>query len=149
MRLSVYFVSIAIALIVVSCQSTADDSGISEQDLRILEDRLRSFGFEEPSKVGQLIIDLRQAATEGNKSVLVNAIHYPLIMPRTVSVPAYFTPAEVMRDYDTVFSVRVLNVLRTANYGSLFVNYQGAMLGDGEVWLQQFGAQVKIKAINP
>ena len=137
-------------LLGVGCSRAGDDSGESAQALADLEERLRYHGFEEPAEVRRLVVQLREAAQNGDRSALVNAIHYPFTMyERGSPVREYRSPAGVQHDYDAVFSTDVLNALRTARYESLFVRDQGAMVGDGEVWLFRFDEGVRIKAINP
>ena len=126
-----------------------DGPQMSAQDRADLEERLRYHGFDEPADVERLVIELRRAARAGDRSALVNAIRYPFTTYQSgEAVRTYRMPADVLRHYDTIFSARVLDALRIARYDSLFVRDIGAMIGRGEVWLQQRDGRVRIKAVN-
>lgn len=127
---------------------TATTTG-SDQAVADLEAKLRFHGFREPAEVKRLLAELRDAAHRGDKSALVNAIHYPFTTyDRGSPVREYATADDVLADYDTIFSERVRDALRESRYESLFVRDQGAMVGDGEIWLFQYDEGVRIKAIN-
>ena len=127
------------------------DAGIpSDANIAQLEERMRSVhGFKDPSEVRRLLSELRIAAAQGDRRALATAIHYPFVTyDNGNAIKRYATPAEVLADYETLFSERVLTALRNARYEDLFVRDQGAMVADGEVWLAQFDEGVRIKAIN-
>ena len=48
-----------------------------------------------------------------------------------------------------MFTPAVLAAIGKADYGSLFIRDQGAMIGDGEVWFTGGAGGIKISAINP
>lgn len=121
----------------------------SDQSVADLEAKLRFHGFHEPADLKRLLGELRDAAHRGDKTTLVNAIHYPFTTyDRGSPVREYASHADVLDDYDTIFSAVVLDALRGARYISLFVRDQGAMVGRGAVWLFQYDEGVRIKAIN-
>ena len=98
----------------------------------------------------RLVLELRDAAKRGDKSTLLNAIHYPFkTYERGSPVREYLRPSDVLDDYDALFSATVLRALSEANYDQLFVRDWGAMIGNGEVWLFQFEEGVRIKFIIP
>lgn len=114
-----------------------------------LEAKLRFHGFREPAEVRRLLAELRDAAQRGDKSALASAMHYPFTTyDRGSPVREYRTTADVLADYDAIFTLKVLDALRESDYESLFVRDQGAMVGRGEVWLLQYDDGVRIKAIN-
>jgi hypothetical protein len=120
-----------------------------EQALADLEAKLRFHGFRDPAEVKRLLGALREAARRGDKFALVNAIHFPFTTyDRGSPVREYAGPADALADYDAIFTGRVLDALREPRYESLFVRDQGAMVGDGEIWLFQYDDGVRIKAIN-
>jgi len=131
--------------------SGGDDAALPVPNLRHadLENRLRLHGFRDLMGLRRLVLELRQAAERGDKSTLASAIHYPLRRYDSgILVGAYRGPAEVLANFDAVFSAKVLAALRDASFDQLFVRDQGAMIGDGEVWLNVYEEGLKIKAIN-
>ena len=138
-----------VALALVGCSSADDGAELPARRRTDLEERLRYHGFKEPTDVERLVLELRDAAKRGDKATLVNAIHYPFrTYEKGSPVREYASPADILGDYDAIFSARVLTALSNARYDRLFVRDQGAMIGDGEVWLFQFDEGVRIKAIN-
>ena len=136
--------------ILVGCSSAGTDEPVSGQRHPDLEERLLHHGFREPGEVERLVGELRAAAQHNDRRALVRAIHYPLTTYQSgTPVRRYEHPDDVRDDYDALFSERVLNALRAAQYDRLFVRDQGAMIGGGEVWLFQYEEGVRIKAINP
>ena len=137
------------AIFVTACSAENSDAPTPGRRHPELEQRLRLHGFRNPEDVRRTILELRAAATRGDKSALVHAIHYPLRRYSSGEpLRSYRLPAEVLANFDAVFSANVLAALRDASYEQLFVRDQGAMIGHGEVWLSLFEEGVRIKAIN-
>lgn len=114
-----------------------------------IDQRLRVLGFREPRDVQDRVVALRAAADTGDRQALVDTIHYPFTTYRKGrAVRQYATPSEVRSDYEAIFTKRVLDALRAARYEELFVRDQGAMIGNGEVWLSEYNDGIRIKAIN-
>lgn len=53
-------------------------------------------------------------------------------------------------DYDKIVTAKVKEALARQTYATLFANWQGVSIGDGEVWFSGVGASqaIKITAIN-
>ena len=133
-----------------AAEEAASSQGATNPRVARVEERLRSVaGFREPSEVRSVVGELRTAAANGDRRMLAALVHYPFTTyDRGTPVRHYMTPDAVLAAYDTLFSERVLVALRAARYDELFVRDQGAMIGDGEVWLGQFEEGVRVKAIN-
>jgi hypothetical protein len=58
-------------------------------------------------------------------------VHYPL---RT-STGAVRNVRDCVKAYADVFNARVVAAVTKQRFEKLFVNYQGVMIGDGEVWM--------------
>jgi hypothetical protein len=107
-------------------------------------------GFDDPAEVEQVLAFLKDAADQRNLAALSGRIRFPLTLYDNGKPAQVFSDAsEVLKDPRVVFSDRVLLALSQAQYTDLFVRDQGAMIGDGEVWLGQYPQGVMIKAINP
>jgi hypothetical protein len=50
--------------------------------------------------------------------------------------------------YDLYFTVKVKKALQQQNFNQIFLNYQGVMIGNGEIWLNEINKSFKITAIN-
>lgn len=120
-------------------------------------ERLEVAGINNSQAVKDFLAQMRGGAVSGEspeerlrqRTTLVNLVHYPLT---TYSggepVKTYETPAELMADFDQVITPAVIEAMANAQYADLFLNYQGAMIGNGEVWFAQFDNGIKISAIN-
>lgn len=107
-------------------------------------------GFESPVEVRAFVTSLRAAAEAGDLAALAEAVHYPLTLYEGGTPLRTFASAnEVLADFDSAFDESVLKALKGASFNALFVRDQGAMIGDGEVWLFQYAGGVRIKALNP
>jgi large exoprotein involved in heme utilization and adhesion len=53
-------------------------------------------------------------------------------------------------DYDKIITTKVKRAVANQSYATLFANWQGVSIGDGEVWFSGVGDRnaVRITAIN-
>jgi hypothetical protein len=61
----------------------------------------------------------------------------------------YRSRKALLKNFNVVFTPKVLKAIEDAQYEKLFVRDQGAMIGDGEIWFVGRDGQVLIKTINP
>lgn len=77
----------------------------------------------------------RQAVAEGNKSDVAAFIRYPIVVEiggkkRTIASHDAFE-----RAYGSIMTADIVDAVKSQKYGDLFVNDQGIMFGNGEVWV--------------
>ena len=89
-------------------------------------------------KVQQLLHQLQQAVAKHNAPVVASLVHYPIKVnpgkkPFTVKNEKAF-----IKDYDGIITADIAAAIFKQKYENLFVNSQGAMIGDGEVWITGF-----------
>jgi len=89
-------------------------------------------------KVQQLLTNLQQAVAQHNPAAVAALVHYPIKVnpgkhPITIKSPKAF-----IKDYDRIITADISSVILKQKYDALFVNSQGVMLGDGEVWITGF-----------
>jgi hypothetical protein len=89
-------------------------------------------------KVERLLTDLQAAVAKHNTAAVAALVHYPIKVnpgkhPITIKSPKAF-----IKDYDGIITHDVSDVILKQKYEALFVNSQGVMLGDGEVWITGF-----------
>lgn len=51
-------------------------------------------------------------------------------------------------NYDYIFNSTVVSAIKNVDYNDLYSNYQGIMIGNGEVWMSKVEDEMKIIAIN-
>jgi alpha-beta hydrolase superfamily lysophospholipase len=89
-------------------------------------------------KVQHLLTDLQQSVASHNAAGVAALVHYPIKVnpgkrPFTVKSPKAF-----IADYDSIITQDISEAILKQKYDALFVNSQGAMLGEGEVWITNF-----------
>ena len=86
-------------------------------------------------KVHQLLNTLQQAVAKHDAATVASLIHYPIKVnpgkhPFTVKDPKAF-----IKDYDKIITPDISDAILKQKYETLFSNTQGAMIGDGQVWI--------------
>ena len=89
-------------------------------------------------KVHQLLTQLQSAVAKHNAPAVAALVHYPIKVnpgnkPFTVKNEKAF-----IKDYDRIITHDIEDAIFKQKYENLFVNSQGAMVGDGEVWITGF-----------
>jgi hypothetical protein len=86
-------------------------------------------------KVHQVLTDLQRSVANHNPAGVAALVHYPIKVnpgkhPFTVKDRKAF-----VKDYDRIITPEVYDAILKQKYDTLFVNTQGAMIGEGEVWI--------------
>lgn len=107
-------------------------------------------GIDRPRDVRRFLNDLKDAADAGDLESLADHIRLPFTTySKGEAVRQYATRSELKPDLERLFTRRVLAAIQDQNFATLFVNYQGVMIGRGAVWFDGFDGQIRIKAVNP
>jgi hypothetical protein len=89
-------------------------------------------------KVQQILTTLQQAVAKHDAATVASLVHYPIKVnpgkkPFTIKNEKAF-----IKDYDRIITHDIQDAIFKQKYENLFVNSQGAMIGDGEVWITGF-----------
>ena len=89
-------------------------------------------------KVQTLLTDLQRSVSQHNAAAVAALVHYPIKVnpgkhPITIKNPKAF-----IKDYDGIITPDIAAAIYKQKYDALFVNSQGVMIGDGEVWITGF-----------
>jgi hypothetical protein len=89
-------------------------------------------------KVQQILTQLQQAVSKHDAPAVAALVHYPIKVnpgkkPFTIKNEKAF-----VKDYDRIITPDIAAAIYKQKYENLFVNSQGAMIGDGEVWITGF-----------
>jgi hypothetical protein len=89
-------------------------------------------------KVRQILTSLQQAVAKHDAATVASLVQYPIKVnpghhPFTVKSAKAF-----IKDYDRIITHDIQDAIFKQKYDNLFVNSQGAMIGDGEVWITGF-----------
>jgi len=77
---------------------------------------------------------LKKAVSAGDKATVASMVDYPFqarIKGKAVKIR---DQKHFVADYDQIVTSKVKNALASQTYATLFANWQGVMIGDGEVW---------------
>jgi len=91
----------------------------------------------------------QQAVVDGSKQDVAAFVRYPIVVTiagrkRTITSAAAFVKA-----YDSIMTRDIVAAVKGQKYGDLFVNYQGVMFGNGEVWINGICLDHKCKSFVP
>jgi hypothetical protein len=89
-------------------------------------------------KVHTILTTLQQAVAKHDAAAVAALVHYPIKVnpgkkPFTIKNEKTF-----IKDYDLIITHDIQDAILKQKYENLFVNSQGAMIGDGEVWITGF-----------
>jgi hypothetical protein len=89
-------------------------------------------------KVEHLLTDLQRSVASHNAAAVAALVHYPIKVTSGKHPITIKTPTEFIADYDRIITLDISEAILKQKYDALFVNSQGAMLGEGEVWITSF-----------
>ena len=101
-----------------------------EQGEEPLGARLAAAGYNEP-EVAAFLKKIQGAVQADDARALAGMVHYPF------SAPGKFTAKDrraFIKQYEGFVTPRWKAAVVAQRYEDLFVNYQGIMVGNGEVW---------------
>ncbi|MGH6848382.1 MAG: hypothetical protein ACREC0_13385 [Methylocella sp.] len=107
-------------------------------------------GINNPKDARSFLEHLKMAEQNEDHDALAALVHYPLAMYDNGKViKIYRSRNALLKNFNAIFTPKVLKAIRDAKFETLFVRDQGAMIGDGEIWFVGWNGQVLIKTINP
>lgn len=90
----------------------------------------------DPAKFQQMFTALQQAVDKHDAEAVAAMVSFPItINPHTKTMMRIATPKAFVASYDKIVTPHIADVIEKQKYENLFVNYQGAMLGSGEIWI--------------
>lgn len=106
------------------------------------------FGAHDPYH--QFLKTLQKAVAANDKAAVAALIDYPFQARINDKATKLKDPAHFIADYDKIMTSKVRHAIANQTYAGLFANWQGVMIGDGEVWFSGVGgnAKIRITAIN-
>jgi hypothetical protein len=90
------------------------------------------------TKVHQILIALQQAVSKHNPAAVAALVHYPIKVNPGKKPFTIKNEKEFIKDYDRIITPDIASAIYRQKYDNLFVNSEGAMIGDGEVWITGF-----------
>lgn len=78
---------------------------------------------------------LQAAVAAHDRAAVAALVRYPIEVGRGRTRATVAAPAEFVARYDRIITPAIAAVIAQQQWDTLFVNAQGVMLGDGQVWL--------------
>jgi len=92
---------------------------------------------------------LKRAVAADDKTAVAAMISYPFQARINGKAIKLRDTAHFIADYDKIVTAKIKNAVAKQSYATLFANWQGVMIGDGEIWFSGIDNKtVKITAIN-
>jgi hypothetical protein len=99
-------------------------------------DQSVSTNIGDPAKVRETLATLQQAVGKHDTAAVAALVSYPIsINPHKPNALIIHTPKSFVDRYNQIITPHIAEIIEKQKYEDLFVNYQGAMLGSGEVWI--------------
>lgn len=77
---------------------------------------------------------LKEAVSKGDKIRVSNLIGYPVAVHGDDIKYTIKSKNEFLKLYDSIFSARLLEILKQQKFQDLFARWSGVMIGNGEIW---------------
>jgi hypothetical protein len=138
--------SFALAPLVVHAQDDMDC--VAQGSPCHVDSRLKMLHIEDKQIVVDFLDALKTAARTKDRKAMSKLVSYPLSVNKKKKSVAYKTPATLLANFDTVFTPAVLEAIQRAEYEQLFVNIDGIMLGNGEIWCRNADGAIRIFVVN-
>ncbi len=74
----------------------------------------------------------KTAVVGGDRAAVVEEVRFPLNISGGKKITG---PGEFQRNYEKIITPAVVKAVSGQDFGKVFVNQQGVMIGDGQVWL--------------
>jgi hypothetical protein len=106
------------------------------------------FGSHVPYR--QFFETLQKAVASDDRAAVAALVAYPFQARVNGQAVKLRDAAHFVADYDKIVTPKVKHAIANQTYATLFANWQGVMIGDGEVWFSGVGSNntVNIIAIN-
>ena len=77
----------------------------------------------------------QHAVATGSREDVAAFIRYPIKVTIDGQSTVIRSPDAFVKQYDRIMTPDIVNAVKNQAYGDLFVNDQGVMFGDGQVWM--------------
>lgn len=120
------FAAALCAVVMLSSPASSDEASVDQQIENLLGPA---------SDYKELFHAFKVALEEGKSDIVVSLVNYPITVRIDGSEETYSSEDELLAAYDDVFTDAIREAVANQDYGDLFVNSEGVMIGDGQVWI--------------
>jgi hypothetical protein len=123
-------------------------NSFASKPIKIGKCNLFTANFDTKKEFTDLFDKLKEASKTKNKKQIIKLIRYPLSTKVGGKRVSLKNEAEVKKYYSQIFDETFFSAIDSQDINKLFCNYQGVMLGGGEIWLGKHKDKSGIKTVN-
>lgn len=101
-------------------------------------------GIRDPNEMVAVFKTVKKAIADGDQAKVASNILYPLRVNSKNGTELIQTRADFVKHYDEIITKAVKKAIANQSVDQLFVNYQGVMVGNGDIW---FGGSADEKQV--
>jgi len=105
-------------------------------------------GIDDPKVFTTFLAKLQKAVAEDNLNEVATYMSYPLNLIKDGKKTTIYTKEQFVQKYDRIMTSHVQKKLLAQNAEDVFVNENGIMIGEGEMWMSVIDQQLAVYAIN-
>ncbi|MFS0554280.1 hypothetical protein [Brevibacillus sp. 179-C9.3 HS] len=137
--------TLAIGIALMMAQSTAFLVHASEVNT---SNRYQVAGITNPKAFEAFFVKLQEAVKKNDQTEVAKQMRYPLRVNKDGKSLFIKDEKQFLADYDQIITEKVKEAFLHQKVNDTFVNDQGVMVGNGEMWLGQFLDRFAVFAIN-
>jgi len=92
---------------------------------------------QSPDTYRQAFDAIQQAVAEGDAPAFAEWVSYPIEVTADGEDMVIGDASQFAEHYDGIVTPEIADAVANQNFNELFVNAEGAMFGDGQVWLSE------------
>ncbi|WP_152393076.1 hypothetical protein [Paenibacillus guangzhouensis] len=112
------------------------------------ENPLVNAGIDDPKVFAAFLTKLQKAVAEDNLNEVATNMSYPLNLIKNDKKTIIYTSEQFVQKYDQIMTSYVKKKLLAQNAEDVFVNQNGIMIGEGEMWISVIDQQLAVYAIH-
>jgi hypothetical protein len=138
MKKNLYLLSFVILVVALTaCTPKENISTKLIQDQKAADEdtnRYEVAGISDPAEFEKTFNTIKELVARNDKEEVAAYVLYPLNVNHGSARRTIRTKQEFIKEYDTLMTIKVKKALANQNVKDTFVNYQGVMVGNGEIW---------------
>ncbi len=116
--------------------------------VNIIKNPYEAAGIKNAIEFEHFFNKLQKDVSKGNKSEVANTIAYPLKVNSKGKSIEIKSKKDFIAKYDIIITANVKKKLLAQKVDIVVANWKGVMIGDGALWVGQFGEQIGVFAVN-
>ncbi len=128
--------------------TSASHSSIAATPSKSSDNPYEVAGIDNPKAFHQFFFNFQQAVKKNNKAAVASMVNYPLNVNENGKTHKIKNAAGFIAKYDSIMTPEIKRTLGYAIEKELFVNWQGVMVGSGELWFGQSDDKLGLIAVN-